>query len=114
MTRYSDHMDAFWASRDKEQYQARAEEEFQVAVLVRVRSTGLPEEHRSNIIDRIAREVHLAFKGNGRIDEVHIGEDYPSEVWVLTAEVVEEEVQRVHPEQEVSGVQGNGSSGRGA
>lgn len=93
------------------------DEEFEVAVLVRVRSIGLPQNHRSNIIDRIAREMHLAFKGNARIDEIEQSHESLAyggpNVWVFPAPVVSQEVQRVHPKQEVSQVQGNWTTGGG-
>jgi hypothetical protein len=82
------------------------EESFTTRVLVEIESFGLPEEHGSNIIARVTREMELLFGGRAHVTQV---EAIHSRRWGYTSyirlgEVVEEQVQQVGEIPQVSPV----------
>lgn len=124
MTRYSDSMDEKhddWCHYPSEKCTCpqnhSKEHEFTVNLLVSIRAFGLTEDHKSNIIAKVNREMHLNFGAN--VDQV--AELYESKplvtshrVWVQASEVDPTTVHGVAEEEEVPEVQGNGSTGTGA
>lgn len=66
---------------------SRAEHEFTVKLEVRVRCFGLPEVHKSNIIAKVNREMHLAFGDNADVEVIEVTPNRRS--WVFDPKMVE-------------------------